>query len=90
MVGPSGDQPVLSHIEKLAAEEHRLYEKETLSDDERVRLRQINVGLDQRWNLLRQRRALREYGRDPDEAALRWPGVVEEYEAKYGKEAEPS
>ena len=44
------------------------------------RLKRINVALDRCWDLLRQRRALREYGRDPAEAQLRPAGVVEKYE----------
>jgi len=47
---------------------------------ERQRLREVGVSLDQCWDLLRQRRALREAGRDPDAADIRRPEVVEGYE----------
>jgi len=40
----------------------------------------LKVGLDQCWDLLRQRRALREAGRDPSAAHVREPEVVERYE----------
>lgn len=74
------DQSVLKHIEQLVAEEDRLYEQGDLSDADREKLRRIKVELDQFWDLIRQRRALREYGRNPDEADLRPPGIVEKYE----------
>jgi hypothetical protein len=80
MADKSGDQPVLSHIQALADEEHRLYEKGNLSDEEIERLRKINVELDRCWDLLRQRRALREFGRDPDEAEVRSASTVERYQ----------
>jgi hypothetical protein len=50
-----------------------------MSDAERDRLTKINVELDRCWDLLRQRRALREYGRNPDEAEVRPAKVVENY-----------
>lgn len=75
-----GDQPVLKHIEQLVAEEHRLYNQGVLNDDERARLAKLQVELDQCWDLLRQRRALREFGRDPKEAHVRAPEIVEHYE----------
>lgn len=74
------DQPVLSHIERLVAEEHKLFEQGTLEQEERSRLRKIQVELDQAWDLLRQRLAKREFGRDPKKAHLRSPDVVENYE----------
>jgi hypothetical protein len=74
------DQTVLKHIKELADEEHHLYEKGNLTDDERERLKAINIALDQYWDLLRQRRARREYGQNPNEAEIRRPGVVEKYE----------
>ena len=75
------DQSVIRHIQDLAAEEHRLYEKGDLTDAERDRLKAINVALDQYWDLLRQRRAKREFGQNPDEAEIRSPRTVEGYEA---------
>jgi hypothetical protein len=49
----------------------------SLTDDDRDRLAKIKVELDQCWDLLRQRRALREFGRDPDQAKVRPPKIVE-------------
>jgi hypothetical protein len=73
------DKRVLNHIEQLVAEEKELYARSELSDAQRNRLTTINVELDQFWDLLRQRRALREFGRDPDEAEVRPAKVVENY-----------
>jgi Protein of unknown function (DUF2630) len=73
------DKSVLNHIERLVTEEKELYAESEMSDAQRTRLRTINVELDQCWDLLRQRRALREFGRDPDEAELRPAKVVENY-----------
>ena len=73
------DKSVLNHIERLVTEEKELYTKSEMSDAQRTRLTTINVELDQCWDLLRQRRALREFGRDPDEADLRPAKVVENY-----------
>jgi hypothetical protein len=73
------DKSVLNHIERLVTEEKELYAKSEMSDAQRTRLTTINVELDQCWDLLRQRRALREFGRDPDEAELRPAKVVENY-----------
>ena len=74
------DQTVLNHIKTLAEEEHHLYEKGNLTEAERERLKLINIALDQYWDLLRQRRAKREFGQSPDEAEIRRPGIVEKYE----------
>ncbi len=73
------DQTVLIHIERLVAEEKKLYAKGEVSETEKARLGQINVELDRCWDLLRQRRALREFGRNPDEAEVRPANVVENY-----------
>ena len=73
------DKSVLNHIERLVTEEKELYAESDMSDAQRTRLTTINVELDQCWDLLRQRRALREFGRDPDEAELRPATVVENY-----------
>lgn len=73
------DKTVLHHIEELVAEEKALYARGGISDDEKTRLDRINVELDQCWDLLRQRRALREFGRNPDEAEVRPAKVVEKY-----------
>ena len=73
------DKNVLGHIEELVTEEKKLYAQGEMSDAERERLAKINVELDRCWDLLRQRRALREYGRNPDEAEVRPAEVVENY-----------
>jgi hypothetical protein len=74
------DKKILNHIEELVAEEQRLYAKNAVNDAERKKLKEIEVELDQYWDLLRQRRALRDAGKDPDQAELRGPDTVENYE----------
>ena len=74
------EQPVLNHIQELVDEEHKLYSKEALTEDDRKRLDQLEVQLDQCWDLLRQRRALRDAGDDPEKAHVRPAEVVEKYE----------
>jgi hypothetical protein len=77
------DRQIHGTIEQLVAEEHELWEREaagTATDDDRERMRRLKVTLDEWWDLLRQRRALREAGRDPDTADLRRAEVVEGYE----------
>ena len=77
------DQQIHGSIEQLVAEEHELWEREAAgnaTDDDRRRLEQVKVSLDQCWDLLRQRRALRDAGRNPDAAEVRRPDVVEGYE----------
>jgi uncharacterized protein DUF2630 len=74
------DQPVRDHIERLVKEEHRLYGQKSLSDADHERLKKVQIELDQCWDLLRQRRALREFHDDPDQARVRPPEVVEKYE----------
>jgi hypothetical protein len=73
------ERQVLAHIEELVGEEHRLREQPALSDAEHERLGRLEVELDQCWDLLRQRRALRETGGDPERAHVRPPDVVEKY-----------
>ena len=80
MTTPDPDRPVRHHIEHLVKEEHRLYAQKNLSDGERKRLQEVKVELDQCWDLLRQRRALREFGGNPDDAHVRPAGTVEGYE----------
>jgi hypothetical protein len=75
----STDGAVLGRIQDLVAEEHRLLEQSGLADAEHQRLQKLQVELDQCWDLLRQRRALKETGRDPEQAHVRPPGVVEKY-----------
>ena len=74
------DQSVLNHIDRLVKEEERLYGRSEPTDDDRERLAELRVELDQRWDLLRQRRALREFGNDPDTAKVRPAKIVENYE----------
>ena len=74
------DRSVLQHIEELVSQEHRLQGQESLSEDDRARLRGVQVELDQCWDLLRQRRALRTVGHDPDKAHVRPAEIVEKYE----------
>lgn len=74
------DRQILARIGELVAEEDRLRDQLTgLSPDERERLEQVEVALDQCWDLLRQRRARREFGHEPDAAEVRPPNVVERY-----------
>ena len=76
------DKNVLDHINELAGEEHQLFERESsgyVTDAERERLRRIGVTLDQCWDLLRQRRARRSAGLNPDEAQVRDEQTVERY-----------
>jgi len=78
-----GDPQIHETIEQLVAEEHGLWERESAgnaTEADRQRLQQVKVSLDQCWDLLRQRRALRDVGRDPDAADVRGPEVVERYE----------
>ena len=79
------DRKILQHIGQLVDDEHRLYQRAEqehgLNEDEAARLRGLEVMLDQCWDLLRQRRARREFGLDPDAAKLRDATTVERYEA---------
>ena len=74
------DQSVLKHIKDLAAEEHQLYLQESLGKTDAARLKRLQVELDQCWDLLRQRQARRSAGQDPNEAHVRPPKIVENYE----------
>ncbi|HET8875372.1 MAG TPA: DUF2630 family protein [Casimicrobiaceae bacterium] len=73
------EHQVLEHIQDLVAEEHRLLEKRAAGDADHDRLTRVQIELDQCWDLLRQRRALRETGADPGHAEIRAPDVVEKY-----------
>jgi uncharacterized protein DUF2630 len=77
------DPKIHAAIEQLVTEEHELWEREAAgkgSEADRRRLEELKVSLDQCWDLLRQRRALREAGRGPGAADVRRPEVVERYE----------
>jgi hypothetical protein len=77
------DNAALSRINELVAEEKALREQlqhgEISESEEHKRLRQLEIALDQCWDLLRQRRALRETGGDPRDAAVRPADEVEGY-----------
>jgi hypothetical protein len=78
------DDDLIARINELVDEEHHLTAKaqpgEPLSDAEETRLHALEVGLDQCWDLLRQRRARREAGLDPGFSGVRPPNVVEGYQ----------
>jgi hypothetical protein len=77
------DAEIAQQIDSLVAEEHRLerdHGERDLSEQERQRLSDIEVQLDQCWDLLRQRRARRQAGQDPSEAQVRSGEVVEHYQ----------
>ena len=74
------DSSVLKHISDLVAEEQALYGRPEVDDRAKLRLDALKVELDQCWDLLRQRRALREFDQDPDKAKVRPAKVVENYE----------
>lgn len=77
------DAQIVRRIADLADEEHRLertHAGKALSDEELDRLQAVEVALDQCWDLLRQRRARRSAGQDPDEATVRPEEVVERYQ----------
>jgi hypothetical protein len=76
------DQTIIDRINALATEEHELFQKEArgeAGDAERGRLKKLEVTLDQAWDLLHQRRALRNAGGDPDQAEIRDEKTVEGY-----------
>ena len=76
------DKQVLDRIGALVEEEHALERQATgegLDQDQQARLREVEVQLDQCWDLLRQRRARRSAGQDPDAANVRPEGTVEGY-----------
>ena len=76
------DEDILARIHQLTDEERRLEEAhigEPLSEPELLRLHEVERTLDQLWDLMRQRRSLREAGKDPSLAAERPQGTVEGY-----------
>jgi len=73
------DASVLAHIQRLVTEEHKLFDREHLTSEENHRLTALQVELDQCWDLLRQRRALREFGGDPSQAHARDAETVKKY-----------
>ena len=80
------DESIAARIERLVAEEHALQGREQADsteteqlEEDRQRLRAVEVELDRCWDLLRQRRALRDAGGDPDAAEARDADTVERY-----------
>ena len=77
------DRQILHRIGELVDEEHRLRTRfrsgAVTSDDEQARLRELEESLDQCWDLLRQRRARREFDEDPAETGARPASEVEGY-----------
>ena len=73
------DQTILDRITALVDEEHRLREQAAAPEQNAGRLKSVEEQLDQCWDLLRQRRAKREFGADPDGAKPRDVGTVENY-----------
>jgi uncharacterized protein DUF2630 len=77
------DPQIHGSIDRMVAEEHELWQREAAgeaSDSDRQQLEALRVSLDQCWDLLRQRRARRDAGQNPDGAELRGPEVVERYQ----------
>jgi hypothetical protein len=77
------DQEILGSIDQLVEEEHQLWtasEQGGLTEEQHARLGELQVSLDRCWDLLRQRRARREYHQNPDEAQLRDAATVEHYQ----------
>ena len=77
------DKEIMAHIGELIETEHKLRQQlaagELTSAEERDQLRTTEEALDQCWDLLRQRRARREFGENPDEALARPASEVEGY-----------
>jgi Protein of unknown function (DUF2630) len=80
------DESIAARIEGLVAEEQRLRSREQADaadadqlDADQRRLEDVQIELDRCWDLLRQRRALRDAGEDPDQAQVRDADTVERY-----------
>ena len=80
MAVKENDDSVLNKINSLVREEEELYQRGELTNEDDKRLSEVKVQLDQCWDLLRQRRALREFGEDPDKVKVRPAKIVENYE----------
>jgi len=77
------DSEILHTITRLVDEEHELMKlagSGDLDEIKHARMKEIEIKLDQCWDLLRQRRARREFGLNPDEAQVREAGTVEHYQ----------
>jgi len=73
------EKDLISRIHALVDEEHQLRENGEHTDEQRARIGELETQLDQCWDLLRQRRAKRQYGEDPEEASVRPEQQVEGY-----------
>jgi hypothetical protein len=73
------EKDILGRIHALVDEEHQLRESGQHTDEQRARIGELEAHLDQCWDLLRQWRAKRQYGENPDEAAARPASEVENY-----------
>jgi hypothetical protein len=73
------EKDILTRISTLVEEEHKLRESTEHTDEQRSRMGELEASLDQCWDLLRQWRAKRQYGEDPDEAQPRPEPQVESY-----------
>ena len=73
------DTTILAHIGELIDEANRLKNDPAPAADAHARIRHLEEQLDQCWDLLRQRRAKREFGDDPESAKVRDVGTVEGY-----------
>jgi hypothetical protein len=73
------DKTILDHINELVEEENRLRADTARPEQHAERIKHLQEQLDQCWDLLRQRRAKREFGDDPDSAKPRDIGTVERY-----------
>jgi hypothetical protein len=81
------DESIAGRIERLVSEEHELRDREQADsfdpaalEEDTERLRVVEVELDRCWDLLRQRRALRDAGSDPEQAQVRDADTVERYQ----------
>lgn len=73
------DESVLNHIKQLTEKEELLYGKTDLTDEDVQHLHKVKSELDQYWDLLRQRRAFRDAGEDPNRADMRSSDTIEHY-----------
>jgi uncharacterized protein DUF2630 len=81
------DESIAARIERLVSEEHELRDREQVDspdpaalEEDKARLRSVEVELDRCWDLLRQRRAFRDAGSDPEQAQVRDAHTVERYQ----------
>jgi hypothetical protein len=74
------DESILARISTLIDEEHQLRSQPAEPEATAQRLKHLEEQLDQCWDLLRQRRARREFGKNPDDAEARDIGTVERYQ----------